>query len=183
MLWCGVLYLLYYLTFLSPPATWQSVSILRWRCSVRHLIYYIIVKIIQYFFIARFPILRSGDGSDELQHFLLLQSMSDIVMSSLHISLFSRLTRAGLTPPCWMSCLLSPTLKSAGLSVVCVSKTTNLCHRNYDYLISRTRPAVRAGPGYQRPVLTTPNILWCSPASEMLKTIQTVLGKNTKNKS
>ena len=85
-----------------------------------------IVKIIQYFFIARFPILRSGDGSDELQHFLLLQSMSDIMMSSLHISLFSRLTRAGLTPPCWMTCLRSPTMKSAGLSVVCVSKTTNI---------------------------------------------------------
>ena len=66
------------LTFLSPPATCQSVSILRWRCSVRHLIYYIIVQIIQYFFIARFPILRSGDGSDELRHFLLLQSMSDV---------------------------------------------------------------------------------------------------------
>ena len=106
------------LTFLSPPATCQSVPILRWRCSVRHLIYYIIVQIIQYFFIARFPILRSGDGSDELQHFLLLQSMIgiNVMMSSLHISLFSRLTRAGPTQPCWMSSTRSRTMRSAGLS-------------------------------------------------------------------
>ena len=95
----------------------------------------IIVEIIKYFIIVRFPILRSDDGSDELWHFLLLQGMSgSIMMATLDISLFSRLTRAGLTPPCWMSSLLSRTMKSVRLSAVCVSKTTFIIHRKNDVL-------------------------------------------------
>ena len=36
---CSVYFLFYYLNFLSPPATCQSVSVLKWRCSVRVIIF------------------------------------------------------------------------------------------------------------------------------------------------
>ena len=57
-----------------------------------------------------------------------------MMMSTLDISLFSRLTRAGLTPHCLIFSLLSRTMKSAGLSAVCVSKTTFIIHLNNDVL-------------------------------------------------
>ena len=43
--------------------------------------FYRIIKIIKYFFVARFLILRSGDWSDELHHTFLLQGISGPVMS------------------------------------------------------------------------------------------------------
>ena len=96
-----------------------------------------IVKIFQYFIIVRFFILHPDVGSDELWRFLLLQGiwerLETIMMSTWLF--FSRLTRAGLTPPSLISCLLSLTMRSAKLSVVCVSKTTSVIH-SHDYVLN-----------------------------------------------
>ena len=59
---------------------------------------------------------------------------------------------------------------------VCIREDTfmfQLCN----YEISRTKPGVRAGPGYQRQTLTSPNIVWRSQNSEILKTHPTVSGR------
>ena len=57
--------LLYYLNFLSPPARYMSVSFYTKMAMIGQR-FIKIVKIIQYFIIARFPIVRIGNGSDEL---------------------------------------------------------------------------------------------------------------------
>ena len=49
------------------------------------------------------------------------------MMSTLDISLFSRLIRPGQTPPSSMSSVLSRSIKSARLSVVSVSERTHSC--------------------------------------------------------
>ena len=87
--------------------------------------------------------------------------------------LWSRLTRSGVTPHCWVPSLLSRTMRSVRLSAGWWTKMTF----TYYVEISRTRSGARVGPGYQRPVLSTQTTAWCSPTSEISKTIPTVSGR------